>query len=97
MVLVVEMLGVTSVLPYGAMLLFYTDSTGSEGLPADNGRNLLPTTKRFSVHILVPCYKVSRCTTAPAPSFDKAYVYVMWATSHLPSHPLTANRKVLKP
>jgi hypothetical protein len=56
---VVEFIGLTSVLPYGLMLPFFTSSSGSRGLPIDDGRVVLPADKRFRVHILVPCYKVS--------------------------------------
>jgi hypothetical protein len=58
LILVVEFIGLTSVLPYGLMLPFYTSSSGSKGLPIDDGRVVLPADKRFRVHILVPCYKV---------------------------------------
>ena len=60
LILVVEFIGLTSVLPYGLMLPFFTASSGSKGLPIDDGRVVLPADKRFNVHILVPCYKVSR-------------------------------------
>lgn len=60
LILVVEFIGLTSVLPYGLMLPFFTSSSGSRGLPIDDGRVVLPADKRFRVHILVPCYKVSR-------------------------------------
>ena len=58
LILVVEFIGLTSVLPYGLMLPFYTSSSGSKGLPIDDGCVVLPADKRFRVHILVPCYKV---------------------------------------
>lgn len=58
LILVVEFIGLTSVLPYGLLLPFYTTSSGSKGLPIDDGRVVLPADKRFRVHILVPCYKV---------------------------------------
>jgi hypothetical protein len=58
LILVVEFIGLTSVLPYGLMLPVYTASSGSKGLPIDDGRVVLPADKRFNVHILVPCYKV---------------------------------------
>jgi hypothetical protein len=58
LILVVEFIGLTSVLPYGLMLPFYTSSSGSKGLPIDDGHVVLPADKRFRVHILVPCYKV---------------------------------------
>lgn len=60
LVLGVELLGVTAVLPYGAMLVVHTESTGSPGLPADDGSLMLPPDKRFRVHVMVPCYKVCR-------------------------------------
>ena len=58
LVLIVELIGFTAVLPYGLLLPFYTASSGSRGLPLDDGRVVLPADKRFRVHILVPCYKV---------------------------------------
>lgn len=58
LILVVEIIGLTSVVPYGMLLPFYTSSSGSKGLPIDDGRVVLPADKRFRVHILVPCYKV---------------------------------------
>jgi hypothetical protein len=61
---VVEFIGLTSVLPYGLMLPFFTSSSGSRGLPIDDGRVVLPADKRFRVHILVPCYKVRGSMTA---------------------------------
>lgn len=51
-------MGLTSVLPYGMLLPFATLSSGSKGLPIDDGKVILPPEKRFRVHILVPCYKV---------------------------------------
>lgn len=60
LVLVVELLGLSAVLPYGFLLPFYTASSGSRGLPIDDGRVVLPREKCFVVHILVPCYKVRR-------------------------------------
>ncbi len=48
----------TAVIPYGALLIVHTASSGSRGLPLDDGRVVLPPQKRFNVHILVPCYKV---------------------------------------
>lgn len=59
LVLVVEIIGLTAVVPYGMLLPFHTLSSGSKGLPVDDGRAILPPEKRFRVHILVPCYKVS--------------------------------------
>ena len=56
--LVVEIIGLSAVVPYGFLLPFYTASTGSRGLPLDDGRVVLPPEKRFRVHVLVPCYKV---------------------------------------
>jgi hypothetical protein len=66
LVLVVEFIGLSAVVPYGLLLPLYTASSGSRGLPLDDGRVVLPPGKRFRVHILVPCYKVraracSRC------------------------------------
>ncbi|KAI8463461.1 MAG: glycosyl hydrolase family 9-domain-containing protein [Monoraphidium minutum] len=63
-VLAVEVLGATAVLPYGAMLVAYTVSTGSAGLPPDIGRVSLPPSKHFAVHVLVPCFKESVATVA---------------------------------
>lgn len=62
LVLVVELIGLTAVLPYGLLLPFHTLGSGSKGLPIDDGRVILPPEKRFRVHILVPCYKVSSLT-----------------------------------
>ncbi|WIA20938.1 hypothetical protein OEZ85_005279 [Tetradesmus obliquus] len=59
LVLVVEIIGLTAVVPYGMLLPFHTLSSGSKGLPVDDGRAILPPEKRFRVHILVPCYKES--------------------------------------
>jgi hypothetical protein len=58
-VLAVELVGVTAVLPYGLLLVLHTASAHTPGLPPDNGRWLLPPEKHFSVHVLVPCYKVN--------------------------------------
>jgi hypothetical protein len=58
LVLVIELIGLTAVVPYGMLLPFHTLSSGSKGLPVDDGRVILPPEKRFRVHILVPCYKV---------------------------------------
>jgi len=43
----------------GLMLPFYTASSGSPGLPLDDGTMVLPKAKRFHVRVLVACYKVS--------------------------------------
>jgi hypothetical protein len=58
LVLVIEIIGLTAVVPYGMLLPFHTLSSGSKGLPVDDGRVILPPEKRFRVHILVPCFKV---------------------------------------
>lgn len=58
MVLIVELIGLSAVIPYGMLLPLHTASAGSRGLPLDDGRVVLPPEKRFRVHILVPCYKV---------------------------------------
>lgn len=58
LILVVELIGLSSVIPYGMLLPFQTLSSGSKGLPIDDGKVILPPEKRFRVHILVPCYKV---------------------------------------
>jgi hypothetical protein len=55
-----EVVGVTAVLPYCLMLLRRCTYFGSGGLPPDDGRYKLPKDKRFTVRVLVPCYKV-RC------------------------------------
>jgi hypothetical protein len=57
-VVVAELFGLSAVMPYGFLLWLYTRPSGSRGLPADDGRVVLPPEKRFNVHILVPCYKV---------------------------------------
>jgi hypothetical protein len=57
-VLVVELMGLSAVLPYGFLLVRYTGSAGSRGLPLDDGRVVLPADKCFHVRVLVPCYKV---------------------------------------
>jgi hypothetical protein len=57
-ILVAEGVGVTAVVPYALMLTRRTVSTGSPGLPRDDGTVVLPQEKRFHVRILVPCYKV---------------------------------------
>jgi hypothetical protein len=57
LVLAVEVLGATSMLPYAALLPWHTVSAGI-GLPPDNGRLCLPDGKRFDLTVLVPCYKV---------------------------------------
>jgi hypothetical protein len=59
-ILVVELMGLSAVLPYGFMLFRYTASKGSKGLPIDDGKVILPVEKRFHVRVLIPCYKV--CT-----------------------------------
>ncbi|KAF8062642.1 VHA-F [Scenedesmus sp. PABB004] len=59
LVFVTELLGLTSVLPYGLLLPVATLPAGTRGLPVDDGRVVLPPGKRFRVHILVPCYKES--------------------------------------
>jgi hypothetical protein len=57
-VFAVELMGLASVLPYALMLVVYTAPTPqSRGLPADDGRVILPAEKRFHVRVLVPCYK----------------------------------------
>jgi hypothetical protein len=53
-----EVVGVTAVLPYCLMLLRRCIYVGTEGLPLDDGRWKLPKDKRFTVRVLVPCYKV---------------------------------------
>jgi cellulose synthase/poly-beta-1,6-N-acetylglucosamine synthase-like glycosyltransferase len=58
-VFAVELMGLAAVLPYAAMLVVYTAPTGSMGLPADDGRVILPPEKRFHVRVLIPCYKES--------------------------------------
>lgn len=63
LILAIELLGLTSVLPYALLLPVATLPSGSRGLPVDDGRALLPPEKRFRVHILVPCYKVRHTTT----------------------------------
>ena len=57
-ILVVELMGLSAVLPYGFMLFRYTASKGSKGLPIDDGKVILPVDKRFHVRVLIPCYKV---------------------------------------
>jgi hypothetical protein len=57
-----EVVGVTAVLPYCLMLLRRCTYVGSGGLPPDDGRWKLPKDKRFTVRVLVPCYKVCACT-----------------------------------
>jgi hypothetical protein len=68
LVLVIELIGLTAVVPYGMLLPFHTLSSGSKGLPVDDGRVILPPEKRFRVHILVPCYKVGVFVDFPARS-----------------------------
>jgi hypothetical protein len=58
-----EVVGVTAVLPYCLMLLRRCCYVGQDGLPPDNGRWKLPKDKRFTVRVLVPCYKV-RCSAS---------------------------------
>ena len=62
--LAVELLGASAMLPYAMLLPWHTVSTGSSGLPPDNGRLSLPQDKHFKVHVLVPCYKVGRVLCA---------------------------------
>ncbi len=52
-------MGVTAVIPYGFLLFLSTHSSGSRGLPVDDGMVVLPQDKHFHVRVLVPCYKVS--------------------------------------
>lgn len=56
-----ELIGFTSVVPYGLMLLRRCHYRG-EGLPLDDGKWKLPKPKRFVVRVLVPCYKVDSLT-----------------------------------
>ncbi|KAI8463876.1 MAG: nucleotide-diphospho-sugar transferase [Monoraphidium minutum] len=54
-ILIIEFLGVSAVLPYAAFNCVHTHPTGSYGLPPDDG--LTEPDTKFSVRVLVPCYK----------------------------------------
>lgn len=64
-VLVVECIGISAVVPYGLVNICHTHPTGSPGLPADDGTLLpdktsallpSPVELQFSMRVLVPCY-----------------------------------------
>ncbi|GBF89253.1 six-hairpin glycosidase [Raphidocelis subcapitata] len=55
LILVVECIGMTSVVPYALLNVVHTHPSGSGGLPADDG--LMEPDKRFTVRVMVPCYK----------------------------------------
>lgn len=93
LILVVELIGLTSVIPYGMLLPFQTLSSGSKGLPIDDGKVILPPEKRFRVHILVPCYKV-RLTNEGGPDTAgqlKMHLHLHLLPSSLLLQPLLPN------
>ena len=51
-ILVVEVIGMTAVLPYAALNAVHTHPTGGPGLPPDDG--LMEPDKKFHVRVLVP-------------------------------------------
>uniref|UniRef100_A0A383V9F4 Glycosyltransferase 2-like domain-containing protein n=1 Tax=Tetradesmus obliquus TaxID=3088 RepID=A0A383V9F4_TETOB len=61
-VLAVEIIGITAVIPYAALNCVHTHPTGSPGLPADDG--FTEPDKKFTVRVLVPCYKESLGTVS---------------------------------
>eukprot|EP00775_Hariotina_reticulata_P006654 gene6654-6879_t len=61
-VLIVELIGITSVIPYAAINVVHTHPTGSAGLPIDDGFSTPD--KKFVLRVLVPCYKESLATVS---------------------------------
>jgi hypothetical protein len=49
-ILVVECMGISAMLPYAALLVVYTLSSGSKGLPKDDGQTIA--TKRCVLAVL---------------------------------------------
>lgn len=59
-ILAVEIVGISSVLPYGLLLVMHTTPHKRAGLPRDDGRTR--PVANFHVRVLVPCYKESMAT-----------------------------------
>jgi hypothetical protein len=57
LILTVEIMGITAVLPYALLQVDSTRPAGSGGLPPDDGISCGE--KVFCVNVLVPCYKES--------------------------------------